>query len=495
MCNLWTGYAVAVQLCLGLSIILVLIVEYVIERCRKKFPRTFVQFWFDSFKLCCGAMVTHGYNVLCASILGSASSSVDECAVYMIAFYYEATGITLVQMLQYGVTKYSRRKYLQIYHKNGKQTSMCSNIFYWISYPGHYTFRDKPLESARKLLSDTDDSSPSPNQYGSTNEQNNAGSINDSGDNTQIRKHHRQKSDEEKLREALGDVVNPEDYKYHSNQSADDPYNGMMLGNVTFLQTRLSSTRNKILCISFSLVGAAMAGILSYFVLDYHSIWIDVMLAICALLMFATLSVATAPVIWQSFAWVMIKVVERSLWTLFVYSQKKSFISYSEMISFSDDVMEAVLFIAVIPMIIGMIMFWMFSNIARMNIPFIDVKKFASDVMARFDFRESLKVGVYSTLLYNSILWLPAELAILTWESAGMLFLMMVVVPAVANAILVLVLYLLLSDMDDRNSSIYSADSQASIQNENVTEEIDIIKDSDNKTSLISTNEEITTDL
>lgn len=190
MCNLWTGYAVAVQLCLGLSIVLVLVVEYIIERCRKKFPRTFVQFWFDSFKLCCGAMVTHGYNVLCAEILGSTSDSVDECAVYMIAFYYEATGITLVQMLQYGVTKYSRRKYLQIYHKNHKKSTLCSNIFYWISYPGHYTFRDKPLESARKLLSDTDDSSPINNQYGSTlvDPTNSNGSINDS-DNTQIRKH------------------------------------------------------------------------------------------------------------------------------------------------------------------------------------------------------------------------------------------------------------------------------------------------------------------
>ena len=135
----------------------------------------------------------------------------------------------------------------------------------------------------------------------------------------------RQKSDEERLREELGDVVNPDDYKYHSNQSVDDPYNGMMLGNISFLQTRLASTRNKILCITFSIIGAVLTGILSYFVLDYHSIWIDVMLAICALLMFATLSVATAPVIWQSFAWVMIKVFERSLWTLFVYSQKKSF--------------------------------------------------------------------------------------------------------------------------------------------------------------------------
>eukprot|EP01084_Bolivina_argentea_P272648 464279_1 len=445
MCNLWTSYAVAVQLCLGLSIILVLVVEYVVERCRKPFPRTFVQFWFDSFKLCCGAMVTHGFNVLCASILGSANADVDECAVYMIAFYYEATGITFVQMLQYGLVKYARRKYLEIYYHNSQRPSTCSNIWYWISYPGHYTFQDKPLESARKLLSDTD--SPPPNrQYGATNADD--ASINNKA---QSRTHHRQKSDDELLREELGDVINPEHYKYVSNQS-DIDYNGMLIGNITFLHTRLASTRNKILCVLFSIVGAVGAGFLSYFVLDYHSMWIDVMLAVCAMIMCATLSVATAPVIWQSASWVMIKFVERSLWTLFVYSQMQSFVEYAQLIAFSDDVMEAILYIAIIPMIIGMVMFWMFSNIARMNIPFIDVKKFASNVMARFDLKEALKVGVYSTLLYNSILWLPAELAILSWESAGMLFLMMVIVPAVANAICVLFLYLLLSDIDDNAS-------------------------------------------
>ena len=183
MCDLWTNYAIAVQLCLGLSIVLVLIVEYIIERCRKQYPRTFVQFWFDSFKLCCGAMVTHGYNVLCASILNSSTSDVDECAVYMIAFYYEATGITFVQMLQYGIVKYSRRKYLRIYHKNNNKPSLLSNIFYWISYPGHYTFREQPLESTRKLLSDTD------HQYGATNGSIN--NVNNPSSSSQNRMHHR----------------------------------------------------------------------------------------------------------------------------------------------------------------------------------------------------------------------------------------------------------------------------------------------------------------
>jgi len=199
--------------------------------------------------------------------------------------------------------------------------------------------------------------------------------------------------------------------------------------------------------------GGVICGLLAYYVLSYDSIAIDFLLGVFGVMAFATISVATWPVIWQSFSWVMIKVLERSLWTLFVWLQKSSFQEYSELIEFSNDVLEAVLYIAVIPLIIGTIMFWMFSNIARMNIPFINIKSFATDVMAKFDLSESLKVGVYSTLLYNSILWLPAELAILTWDSAGILLLMMVAVPAVVNAIVVLLLYLLLTDLDGRRKS------------------------------------------
>jgi len=455
MCNLFSDYAVATQLILGLSIVLVLVVEYIVERCRKQYPRTFVQFWFDSFKLCCGALVTHCYNVLCAYLLEQdADGDVDECAVYMIAFYYEATGITLVQMLNYGLVKFARRRYLLLYHRNGNEHTKCSKIWYWISYPGHYTFPEEPPEFTRKLLSDHD------TQYGTTDdpssaaqqqEQGNAevsGSINDpeNAENAQNRAESDSDSldSQERLRQALGDRINPDDYK--------DQYDGTM-GNITFLQTRLSSTRNKLLCIVFSICGGVICGLLAYYVLSYDSIAIDFLLGVFGVMAFATISVATWPVIWQSFSWVMIKVLERSMWTLFVWLQKSSFQEYSELIEFSDDVLEAVLYIAVIPLIIGTIMFWMFSNIARMNIPFIDIKSFATDVMAKFDISESLKVGIYSTLLYNSILWLPAELAILTWDSAGILLLMMVAVPAVVNAIVVLLLYLLLTDLDGRRKS------------------------------------------
>ena len=74
--------------------------------------------------------------------------------------------------------------------------------------------------------------------------------------------------------------------------------------------------------------------------------------------------------------------------------------------------------------------------------------------MARFDIQESLKVGVFSTLLYNCVLFVPAALAIWEWSAVGVLFLMMVVVPALTCAILVLALFVLLSDIDDNTSFV-----------------------------------------
>ena len=74
--------------------------------------------------------------------------------------------------------------------------------------------------------------------------------------------------------------------------------------------------------------------------------------------------------------------------------------------------------------------------------------------MARFDLKESLKVGLVSTLIYNTVLFLPAALAIWSWNATGVLFLMMVCVPALTCCILVLALFVLLSDIDDNTSFV-----------------------------------------
>ena len=58
-------------------------------------------------------------------------------------------------------------------------------------------------------------------------------------------------------------------------------------------------------------------------------------------------------------------------------------------------------------------------------------KGFSSNVMARFNFKEAIRVGVFSTLIYNTLLYIPAIVTIREWDAFYVLFLMMVVVPTI----------------------------------------------------------------
>ena len=88
------------------------------------------------------------------------------------------------------------------------------------------------------------------------------------------------------------------------------------------------------------------------FVLGYNA-WMASILAVYAIAMLFTLGVATAPCLWQTITWMLIKVFERGLWTLFVYILRKDIRHYAEKISFDNTHAEAILFIAVIPLALG----------------------------------------------------------------------------------------------------------------------------------------------
>ena len=194
------------------------------------------------------------------------TNETDECAVYMIAFYYEATGITLVQMLQYGLTKYSRKKSLKLKYYNNNKHTICSKIFFWISYPGHYTLKSIKLQQQRELKINSDN-----------NSRNNSESYPLLTDN------------------------NPSKKDYNSIQNNNDS-NILILqdneGNISFIQTRLSSRLWQIIFVVVTVTGTTLVLLFSNFILGYPS-WISILLAISCGIMFATLVIATAPVLYQ----------------------------------------------------------------------------------------------------------------------------------------------------------------------------------------------------
>jgi len=66
-----------------------------------------VQFIFDVFKVSCGAIVSHGFNMLASMYLATKAISGSECGLYAIVFVYECCGITFVQLLMYCVIKFA----------------------------------------------------------------------------------------------------------------------------------------------------------------------------------------------------------------------------------------------------------------------------------------------------------------------------------------------------------------------------------------------------
>merc|ERR1712129_215415 len=78
-----------------------------------------------------------------------------------------------------------------------------------------------------------------------------------------------------------------------------------------------------------------------------------------------------APVssLWQTTAWVLVKLFEKSIWSLFAMAQANVFADWSKLMSTGDAKWDAWLYIAVIPIIMNAFMFFMFSRISRLKLP------------------------------------------------------------------------------------------------------------------------------
>jgi len=111
-CDISGDVGVAVQISLALLVAFVLLIEYITEfiaRClgSTRSPRSWRTFWFDSYKICSGALVSHAFNIVVSVGIGHLSTNADQCAIYAIAFFYEACGVPFVHLLQYGIIQYA----------------------------------------------------------------------------------------------------------------------------------------------------------------------------------------------------------------------------------------------------------------------------------------------------------------------------------------------------------------------------------------------------
>ena len=143
--------------------------------------------------------------------------------------------------------------------------------------------------------------------------------------------------------------------------------------DITILQTRFKNKKLGIFIIIITIIGTVIAISFSIIELKYD-LWIVFIIGLCAFVLILTLLVATWACLWQTISWMSIKIFERGLWTFFCYLQRNEYRKYADLLTFNNENLEAIIYIAVMPIIISFIMFLMFSQIARMNVPFIKIE-------------------------------------------------------------------------------------------------------------------------
>ena len=101
---------------------------------------------------------------------------------------------------------------------------------------------------------------------------------------------------------------------------------------------------------------------------------IDASVYVLVFIFFTTAIVAPNASLIQTFGWVCVKIIEKTVWSLLALAQTDQFAEWSRVMSTGNSSTDAWLFIAVIPIIMNTFMFLMFSRISRLKIPCLDMK-------------------------------------------------------------------------------------------------------------------------
>eukprot|EP01084_Bolivina_argentea_P283846 486247_1 len=362
-CQIAGDIGIAVQLILGILVLFVLVTEYLFEyvygSCsvsNNKNIRSFRTFWFDSYKICTGALISHLYNVGIALIIKSLTTgNVNECAIYSLSFYYETCGVPFLQLLQYGIIKYAIKMSTYTTPVNNINKT-CKKRWQWISNPGKYDANRYPVKNCIQC-------------------------------------------------------------KHCELQSVKLQYVYLTL---IFI---------------ISLFISIFIGYLSYLNDNDKNNWVeDVCIALLAFIFILTTSVAPISSLWQTLQWISIKIFEKTIWSLFAISQAKLFGKWSLFMSTGNATIDAILYIAILPIILNAIMFFMFSRISRLKLPCFDTV-IDDNNLNIFNKKEAYKIGVVFMVIFNGILFVLSIVFLLllggkdAYESILVLFISIIIVP------------------------------------------------------------------
>eukprot|EP01084_Bolivina_argentea_P091489 164704_1 len=118
-----------------------------------------------------------------------------------------------------------------------------------------------------------------------------------------------------------------------------------------------------------ALVGAGFAGYLTYLNYGQNEWYVDVSIGFLVAIFLISTMIAPISSLWQTMQWVLVKIFEKSIWSIFAVAQAIQFGSWSNQMSTGDATMDAWVYLAIVPIIMNAFMFFMFSRISRLKLP------------------------------------------------------------------------------------------------------------------------------
>eukprot|EP01083_Nonionella_stella_P009398 27110_1 len=216
-----------------------------------------------------------------------------------------------------------------------------------------------------------------------------------------------------------------------------------------------------LVAIAFNVVGLGAT-----YILYKSSLFVNLSVGFFGLLFVVSTVFAPVSALWQTFEWIIVKLIEKTLWSGFAISQAYKFGQWGHTIgSTGSTYVDTGVSLIGVPFVVNIFVYFMYSRICRLKLPKYCLRPKYSDTIDRerakmesfsasnsaykesmleetsdeeiytkLDKKEAFKVGIVFMVILNGILAVAAITYLCYWnamQSIWILFLSMIVVPAI----------------------------------------------------------------
>ena len=118
--------------------------------------------------------------------------------------------------------------------------------------------------------------------------------------------------------------------------------------------------------------------------------YVDASIGFLVAIFLVSTMIAPISSLWQTMEWVLVKMLEKTIWSIFAMAQAKLFGEWSKDMSTGDSTLDAWVYLAIVPIIMNAFMFFMFRYV---------ITKIICDFAINLLFILALKYTLYLTYI------------------------------------------------------------------------------------------------